>query len=256
MFRAKQSDSYSTLSGDDYAIGRLEELSNDLDHCWNADSDDERRTRLSKVVKSHSIVKFGNKKLPDTSAIMSIGSASDCPNLLTGRCQAGSECYALKTENRYVSESAKGTDRQAQAVDARRRSEILFRCVSAVDIAHAIGKAAKRRRTDTRLIRFNEAGDVRSSNDVEKLDRIAGILSEEYDIEAYIYTASSHIDWPTVDNMIVNASNDQVPERVTDNRFKVVQNAPEDGFTCKYDCTKCVACGAEGGDDTIFVEMH
>jgi len=192
--------------------------------------------------------------------MFSIGSASDCPNLFTERCQAGAQCYALKDEDRYL-RSERGDERTPSSIDSRRRSEIAFRGLSAEDIAHAIGIASERmvrlgNPDKIRQLRINEAGDVRSKADVEKLDRIAEILTDEYDIDAYMYTASSHIEWPDVDHIDVNASNDKIPDRVTDNRFKMVQNVPDDEFSCLMDCSDCVACVAPGGDDVIPVEMH
>jgi len=192
--------------------------------------------------------------------VFSVGSASDCPNLLTGRCQAGAECYALKDEVTYLRDE-RGDDRQASSIDSRRRSEVVFRGVSVEDLAHALGQAAETRAKygnadKIRQLRINEAGDVRSKADIEKLDRIAGILSREYDIDAYLYSASSHVEWPAVENIVVNASNDAIPERVTDNRFKTVQSAPSNGFVCKMDCSECIACAAAGGDREIYVELH
>ena len=49
------------------------------------------------------LIATGNKKLPTTTAIFNMGSATDCPSLKKGLCTAVTEkkvtCYALRPEN-------------------------------------------------------------------------------------------------------------------------------------------------------------
>ena len=47
------------------------------------------------------LVKFGNTKLPSTTAIFNMGTSKDCPSRLKGLCKCATVCYARKPEKRF-----------------------------------------------------------------------------------------------------------------------------------------------------------
>ena len=66
----------------------------------------------------------GNHKLPASTYILNMGSATDCPSRKRGLCQAGKACYALKAEIQYPN-----------CLPARRKDTAIWKATSAVSIA-------------------------------------------------------------------------------------------------------------------------
>ena len=97
-------------------------------------SDFIRLVALSKPNPLKGLVKAGNKKLPKTTAIFNMGSATDCPALKKGMCQAFARnpqgkmklvCYAKKAEVQYYT----------MVLPYRRRQEKYWKDHSAEDFA-------------------------------------------------------------------------------------------------------------------------
>lgn len=196
-------------------------------------------------------LQFGNKKIADHVAIFNLGTATDCVNLHTERCQVGEACYALKAERAFP-----GT------WDYRRRQEYLWDALDPDTFAAAFELIVKRRRTETTALRINESGDLRHQGDVSRLAWLAENLEGVVDV--YLYTASSHLDLsPLADAPItVNASNDMVAP--ADRRFVAVptpDDVPDGAVRCPHDidksiqCGDCRACiGDRAGD--VYITIH
>jgi hypothetical protein len=178
---------------------------------------------------------FGNMKLPATTAIFNICSATDCPSVKLGLCQAYNTkgrciCYALKAEKRFPD----------TVLPHRRRQEEVWDKVSAADFAADFVTIMNRRRTPTTALRINESGDFRSQADVDKLSNIAMLLSH-HGVKVYGYTARSDLDFSKVHpNLVINGSGFKVH-----GEFRMVQtkaDKPKGYGMCPGNCRKCTRC--------------
>ena len=180
---------------------------------------------------------YGNKKLPSTTAIFNCGTATECPSLKRGLCQAGGDCYAMKAEKQYPA-CRPYWERQRAIMDT----------ASAGDIASALVSANKRKRNKVQKFRFNEAGDFETQADVQKMADICGQLRTEK-IQSYGYTARTDLDLtPLTDTATVNVSNDGngwIDKGC--NRFKMVQEHTQGATRCAGDCRQCQLCSSMKG---------
>jgi len=177
-------------------------------------------------------IRFGNRKLPTTTAIFNICSATDCPSKALGLCQvinAGHRCYALRDEQFYTG-----------PLGYRRRQEKLWDSLTAEEFAVQFIALVQARRTTTKALRLNEAGDFRTQADVDKASEIARHLSA-YGIVVYAYTARRDLDFSGVhSNLVVNGSGFKVH-----GEFRFVRDRSEipAGYgLCRGSCKTCARC--------------
>jgi hypothetical protein len=178
-------------------------------------------------------IKFGNTKLPTTTAIFNLCAAKDCPSLRLGFCQAFYNgkcvCYALRGELRWY-----------HPLTYRRRQEKLWDALTAEEFAGQFLSLVKRRRIRTKALRLNESGDFRSQADVDKASRIAELLAPA-GIRVYCYTARRDLDFSGVSpNFVVNGSGFKVQGEF---RFILSRKDRPKGYgICPMDCRKCRRC--------------
>lgn len=178
-------------------------------------------------------IKFGNTKLPTSTAIFNLCSAKDCPSLRLGFCQAFYKgkcvCYALRGELRWTG-----------PLPYRRRQEKLWDSLAAKEFAAQFLSIVERRRIRTKALRLNESGDFRSQADVRKASRIAELLAPA-GVRVYSYTARRDLDFSKVsDNLVVNGSGFKVR-----GEFKFIlsrKDRPKGYGICPMDCRKCRRC--------------
>lgn len=194
---------------------------------------------MSKMKLTH-----GNSKLGKDTVIINITSATDCPSRALGLCPVtnkGMRCYALKAETSYA---------RHVALPHRREQEKLWDRYTADEIAEDIMLQIARKRTEITNLRYSEAGDFRSQDDVDKMSRIAERLSE-IDVVVYGYTARSDLDFSRVHgNMVVNGSWFMVH-----NEFRCVPEPTGDHVVCSGDCATCPFGRARNGE-IIEVRCH
>jgi len=208
------------------------------------------------------LTKRGNSKLANYILVFNMGTAKNCPNMGTERCQAseGDDCYASRAETRYPHTTPQYRDKQ----------QLLWDSVTGEMFAYAILEILERSRNDIEYLRFNESGDFRHKADMERAETVARILKEEADITAYTYTASSFLDFSDMEYLTVNASNPDVEG--ADNYFNVVSerndtpvsefdelpedSIPKGAFECPGECGPCRACMHKGGSDMIYEELR
>ena len=157
-------------------------------------------------------ISWGNKKVSDTTAIVNMNSAHNCPNRETqeegesetGICQVSWKmCYARKVEERYET-----------VRNYRDRQEYLWDCLDPDTFAKAFLKVVDRKIQYGNLesysdvdLRFSESGDFRHDQDVYKVDRIADILHDAGVSAVYSYSGSYKLDsWFEADNVILMQS--------------------------------------------------
>lgn len=206
------------------------------------------------------VVNYGgsghNTKLRSNVAIMNLNSATDCSNRNTERCQVpDGECYAYKGETRNENE-------MGGPLSSRRRQQVVWDLLDAETFFEAYKLHYERKRNEVDFFRWSQSGDFRNRSDVIKVEYISRRLKEECDIQAYTYSASSHIDWAERESFVLNQSNADVPG---DRRFSAVidrDDIPEDGMLCAYDrtdgevgCGDCTACMSDNAPD-VYIELH
>ena len=175
---------------------------------------------LSYIVGDH--LADGNNKVTETTAIMNLNAAADCPNRKSERCQVPwSMCYAHVSEDIHTYK--RDTDgRYVGPLVARRREEYLRDVIPAELYAEAFIVMNDRKEKygnggfDT--LRVSESGDFRGESDILWVNTVARILGEERGIDVYTYSASSDLDWSLATHFTVNASNEHAD--YGDSRFK------------------------------------
>ena len=197
------------------------------------------------LVKAH--ISKGNKKLPKTTWIFNSGSATNCPSLKLGLCQAGKECYSLKAERQYP-----------QVLPYRERQNKITQTLSAERFAMAfkVLRDNSKKWNDV-ILRFNEAGDFLNQEQLDWFTRVCELLNQ-VGIKCYGYTARTDLNLSNLlkvaSVMVSNDKGDWLSKGA--NRFKKYPKggkAPK--FDCAGDCRVCKMCLNFKGK-VIGVESH
>jgi hypothetical protein len=189
-------------------------------------------------------VTFGNKKLPKTTMIINITSATDCPSRKLGLCQldhcgiGSNKCYALKFE------------KFRPCTLEHRRKQQAWWDQPAGDMLVSFKLLRSKMRRKITAVRVGESGDFRDLSDVLKLVVLA---AGNRDLTWYLYTARKDLFTDTrlralPDNVVVNGSG-----WMADNGFYAVPKGEArpllhkgDGTSkvgwCVGDCKKCRMC--------------
>jgi hypothetical protein len=193
-------------------------------------------------------ITYRNEKFTSEIATFNMSSATDCVNLGTKMCQVeSSSCFAARNERDFP-----------YPIHHRRKQEILWNHIDPVTWAKAFRRHADRKDNPVTTIRFNEAGDFKTQHDIWRVDEIARRLPN-YNV--FTYSASSYLNWDSVEHFTVNASD--TDHDYGDRHYKVVDDkseVPDDGVLCPYDrtdgkihCGECVACITDHAPD-VYVE--
>lgn len=180
----------------------------------------------------------GNTKLPVTTAIFNISSATSCSSKKLGLCAAekfGVKCYAKKSE-----------DFRPQVLPYRNRQEKLWKSISAEDFAFQFLMINSAKRHPFSLLRLNESGDFRTQEDVAKAEEIARLLRLQ-GVKTYCYTSRSDLSFDSVKNLIISGSNFQ--KKGISGMFKIVKSKkdkPKFFGMCKMNCRICNRCQVRG----------
>lgn len=199
------------------------------------------KNKLYKVLS-----KNGNRKLPNTTAIFNMASATNCPSMKKGLCKAvvaGAHCYAMKAERLYPS-----------VLPYRKLQEKYWLSVTAEEFTKDFIEINASKRNKFNALRLNEAGDFHDQDCVAKADTIAGILKSD-GVTTYVYTSRDDLDYSKVKNLIVNGSG--FKKAGITNVFKIVKDEKDmpKGFTmCNADCSTCTKCLHKGSN--IAVRKH
>jgi len=194
------------------------------------------------------LLRAGNTKIPNTTAIFNMSSATDCPSRLRGICKAVIDgkniCYAKKSEREY----------RPNVLPFRRRQTGYWLTITPEKfVSHfLIINATKRDKFDK--IRLNEAGDFHSQACVDKAEKIARLL-KKFDITVYCYTSRHDLEFKNVRTLVVNGSNFQKAGVI--NEFKMVPKGekPPKGYKeCPMNCKKCDRCSKRGSK--TWVPQH
>ena len=181
---------------------------------------------------------IGNRKIPTTTLIFNMGSATTCPSDKLGLCPMGGmngdgSCYALKAECGIYPDT----------LPYRHRQESMWLNSSAEDIAEAINTALKRR-PYLNAVRVNESGDFHSKACIDKLSKIASMVK----VPVYSYTHRTDLFTKEVTkslhkNLTMNFSEEMSFEH-DHNEFRVEDTVDPcvDSVPCPMDCKICSMC--------------
>ncbi len=164
--------------------------------------------------------------------VFNMGSATDCPN--RGRCQAGAKCYALRDETVY----------KKDCLNFHRLQGAYWESITAELFAElTIEKIGRGRGKKINELRFNEAGDMKTENDVLKLEKIAQLL-QPAGVTVYTYTATKQLK-PFIENnvktAVVNGSGFTIKGKIF-KLFKKGQKVPRGWVMCRGKCEGCNYC--------------
>lgn len=176
--------------------------------------------------------KFGNHKLSNDTIVFNMCSASKCPSAKLGLCKLKDmvRCYALKAEQTY------------KAVKPyRERQAKYWKEADPKKMAEEMKKIIKRRKLKTKYFRFNEAGDFRNQEDINKLSLIAESLKEE-DITTYGYTARGDLDFSEAKFLIKGSGYDIKGSTGKTIVIGKKDPVPEGFVECPGSCKKCSWC--------------
>lgn len=206
----------------------------------NVDAFKEKAKEAFDKINPQMHVVFGNKKLPETTAIISCGTWFNCAGRKEGFCELADICY---DKCREVMSS--------DVTRFRLEEEIAFRALSAEEVADQIIPQIKARnaskKEDIKQVRWNEVGELRNQKDLEKINAISNILYEEFEIHSYIYTHNKYLDF-SIDrpHLTILGSGFMV-----DNEYRVVKDkseVQEKFFNCKCNCRdSCNVCAQKLG---------
>ena len=196
------------------------------------------------------LLRYGNHKLPKTTAIFNLNSAKDCPAAKLNLCAVinkGIPCYARKTEKCR----SMGYD---MVVKYRRRQEKYWDKHSAVDIAEKIINILQNKRVKVDKFRFNESGDFKTQKDVRKMSVIAKKLKDAMNITSYGYTSRSDLDFTKAQFLVKGSEH----TKGNNGRVQILEkgeSVPKGYYLCPGSCKKCNMC-ATNNKRNIAIRRH
>lgn len=196
----------------------------------------------------------GNLKLPKTTAIFNFGTATECPSRRLGLCQAWIEkkvkgkiirkncCYAKRAE----------TSMRPYVKPFRRKQKAYWDKVTAEEFAISFLIYNSLKPKSFTALRFNEASDFHTQNDLDKAEKVARIL-KVYGIICYCYTARSDLDFSHINALKVSGSG--WTNEYVRGEFKMINKGeirPKGYGLCCGDCRICNRC-LKGGLRTCII---
>jgi len=199
---------------------------------------------------SGQVFSYGNKKLPESTMIVNLTSAQNCPAKQLGLCLVPDVCYAQKCERIYK------LYRQKNLLV----EDWLVRCPEE-EIIRLLDAYIQGAKMKISHLRIDEAGDFRDQNQIDQWNRICGYLKQKYGIISYTYTARSDLDFRSANNIIVNASRPGVKGSIRmflctpRDRFDQLQ-PDRNHYKCPGDCKRCQMCATDKFKGIIYCRQH
>ena len=171
-------------------------------------------------------IKYGNKKLPKTTAIYNIGTWFLCPGRLEGFCELSVECYA------------KSREIMGSVISSRLNNYLFWKSNTADKIAMFISysiKAEQLKGNKVNLLRFNEVGELEDQEDLEKMVKVSNIVFEKTGIKSYVYTHNRGLNFNIErPNLTICGSGFMI-----DNCFTVVKPEDYKEYVNNNNCVEC-----------------
>lgn len=193
-----------------------------------------------KIPLSSVLGESGNLKIPRTTAIFNMSSATDCPSRKLGLCKAVINgryiCYAKRSEN---------SSRPA-VLSFRRKQARYWQKVTAEQFCSEFLAISYSKLKPFNALRFNEAGDFHTQKCVNKAEKIARIL-KKYGVVCYLYTSRDDLDYSHVKALKISGSGFKKPGIV--NIFQIIPSKkykPKGYSICPMSCHSCNRCQRSG----------
>lgn len=177
------------------------------------------------------LVSFGNHKLPNTTMIFNMSSASGCPSRKRKLCKVPGICYGVKIE-KYAPRYREYTERQGVYWKSHSAKQI---CVDFYDLIN-------RHQDPIRHFRFNESGDFHNQDCIDKLSEIATFLLLNKRIITYGYSARGDLDFSNATFFCKSSGHCNGNHGQTVVFDPAVEQPPDGFFVCPGDCRSCTAC--------------
>lgn len=174
-------------------------------------------------------IAFGNKKVPETTAIVNTTSWFLCPGRLKGFCELNEVCYDKCREVMgSVCKSRLNHDLWWRTNDAQTIADFY--------IAKIKTRNARKPNTKVNLVRFQEVGDFRHIEDLNKMIDVSNIIFDEIGINSYTYTHNRDLPYNILKrpHLTINGSGFMI-----DNQFTVVPPSDFERYAEEHDCYKC-----------------
>lgn len=171
---------------------------------------------------------FGNKKVPKTTAIANTTSWFLCPGRLRGFCELHEVCYDKCREVMgNACQSRLNHDLWWRSNDSRMIAMFYVYSIQAENLKHPESKIT--------LMRFQEVGDFRNQDDLNKMIEVSNILYKELGIESYTYTHNRELNFDIPrPHLCICGSGFMI-----DNQFTVVPPNEYEKYTANHKCFKC-----------------
>jgi hypothetical protein len=179
-----------------------------------------------------------------------MGPAATCPAKELGMCKLGNRCYAAKAERLYKN-----------VLPYRTRQYNYWRESTANGIAAHFSMVLYRIRVPIRYLRFNEAGDFFTQDDVRKLSLVAEYLKREHDITTYGYTAREDLNFENVHFLVKGSSHDSgnngktivMKKHMISDHFSTLNTRERKTWkVCPMSCKECDICKTYTKQNIIF----
>jgi len=188
----------------------------------------------------HVLVQKGNLKIPSSTAIFNMSSATECPSKKLKLCKAIVNekclCYAKRSER----------PNRPRVLPFRRKQKKYWLSVTPERFCLEFLALSLKKKKPFNAIRFNEAGDFHSQDCVNKAEKIARIL-KKFGVICYLYTSRNDLDYSHVKALKISGSGFKKKGIV--NIFKIIsskKNKPKGYGLCKMDCRICNRCLRSG----------
>ena len=171
---------------------------------------------------------FGNKKVPRTTAIANTTSWFLCPGRLHGFCELKEVCYDKCREVMgNACKSRLNHDLWWRSNDARTIAQFYIYSIKAESLKHP--------QEPINLMRFQEVGDFRNQEDLQKMVDVSDLLFEALGINSYTYTHNRNLDFDIKrPHLCICGSGIMV-----DNQFTVVPPSEYERYVESHNCFKC-----------------
>lgn len=173
-------------------------------------------------------IRFGNKKVPKTTAIANTTSWFLCPGRLNGFCDLHEVCYDKYREV------------MGGAINSRLNHDLWWRLNDAETIAQFYiysikAQSLKHPEEPINLMRFQEVGDFRTQEDLDKMIEVSNLLYDTLQIKSYTYTHNRNLDFNKPrPHLTINGSDFMV-----DNQFTVVKPEKYKEYVKTHECIEC-----------------
>ena len=175
-------------------------------------------------------IAFGNKKVPETTAIANTTSWFLCPGRLDGFCELKEVCYDKCREVMgSVCKSRLNHDLWWRINDADTIAQFYIYSIQAENIKREEGNKVN-------LFRFQEVGDFRKMSDLTKMIDVSNIIYDALGINSYTYTHNRNLPYNIVKrpHLTINGSGFMI-----DNQFTVVPPSEYERYVEEHDCYEC-----------------